>query len=80
MEDTKEDKSSKDITVSGCISNRDIIKYFVQVSFSFILVIFSIFMIAYSKNPSDETLWITLLTSTATLYINAPKIESKSLI
>lgn len=63
------------IKVSGCVSNTFIIKYFVQIAFSLIVIFFSIYMIGSSSQPSNETLWVSLLTSTASIFINPPKLE-----
>jgi RsiW-degrading membrane proteinase PrsW (M82 family) len=67
-----------EIKLSGCISNTHIIKYFVQVFFAFTLVVFCIVMIIKSNKPQEETLWISLLTSTMTLFINPPKLEKSN--
>lgn len=69
------DEPNKEIKISGCMSNAEIIKYFVQIAFSLILVFFSIFMIAISNDPKSETLWVSLLTSTVSVFINPPKLQ-----
>lgn len=69
----------ENIKISGCISNANLIKYFVQIFFSTILIVFCIFMISSSKEPSNETLWITLLTSTVAIFTNPPKLEKDNL-
>ena len=74
QEDSK-DVTDTEIKVSGCITHSSVIKFVVQVIFSLILMLFSIFMILRSNNSAGETLWVSLLTSTFSLYIPSPSVH-----
>lgn len=77
MEDLKIDDNKNNNMQSTCVTRGDGIKFFTQVFFSVVLVVFAIFMIVSSKSPSDETLWISLLTSTAAMFTNPPSLNRK---
>lgn len=69
-----EDKNST-LTVSNCVTQSAVVKYFVSVAFSFVLMMFCLYMIGISANPSSETLWVSLLTSTLSIYLPQPQIR-----
>lgn len=60
------------IHLSRCVTYDTVIKFFVQLLFSFLLVCFSMYMILRSVQPDKETLWISILTSTVTTYLPSP--------
>lgn len=68
-------KVGPSVTISNCVTNAEVIKYFVSIFFSLIIIIFSIFMITSSQNPSSETLWVSILTSTFSIFIPQPQIK-----
>lgn len=70
--------SKERIEISKCITNSDVIKYFVSVVFSFIVTVFCIVMIIKSNNPSSETLWVSMLTSVVGVHFPQPQIKSKN--
>lgn len=77
MDETKSiDEKQKELILSNCITNSNVIKYFVSVFFSAVLVFFCIFMISTSSAPSNETLWVSLLTTTLGVFIPQPQIKS----
>ena len=70
-----DDSKKSTVTVSNCVTQSDVLRYFVSVFFSFILITFCLIMIAASSNPSSETLWISLATSTFSIYLPQPQIK-----
>lgn len=70
-----DDQKNSNIVISNCVTQSDVLKYFVSVFFSFILITFCLFMVASSSSPSSETLWISLLTSTFSVYLPQPQIK-----
>lgn len=77
MDETKStEESKKELILSNCITNSNVIKYFVSVFFSAVLIFFCIFMISTSSEPSNETLWVSLLTTTLGVFIPQPQIKS----
>lgn len=78
-EDNKKENQSIEIktTYSKCIANAEGIKYFTQVFFSMVMIVFAIYMIVTSERPSNETLWISLLTSTMATFTNPPSLSKK---
>lgn len=83
MTDIKNNDTNKntdyigEIHISKCVTHANVIKFFVQLFFSFVIVIFCMIMILRSSEPSKETLWISLLTSTITTYLPSPGLNKK---
>lgn len=73
-----ENKNDQTLEISNCVTNSAVIKYFVSVGFSFIVTVFCIYMIASSSNPSNETLWVSMLTSMVGIHFPQPQIKSKT--
>jgi hypothetical protein len=73
--DTDPKDIATNLKISGCVSHSSVIKYFVSVIFSFIICMFCIAMIATSANPSSETLWVSILTSTVGVLLPSPQIK-----
>ncbi len=70
-----DDSKKSSVTISNCVTQSDVLRYFVSVFFSFVLITFCLIMIAVSSNPSSETLWISLATSTFSIYLPQPQIK-----
>jgi hypothetical protein len=78
IQETKNDEHKiSDNVMFNDITNGDLIRFVTQVFFSLVICVFAIFMIARSNSPSDETLWISLLTSSVALYTNPPSLHKK---